>query len=143
MFCWSSAFYKSSMSMFASFLFCFVHCGHLKYWRVFSVFNDSYILLFLFLSFINLLVAWFILFTLSKNVACTSFLLSYFDCHKVSFLISLLQILDSHSNGLCLYILDVLCFEEGIWDNYINEIAVYCFRTSTSRSIYGNRLIFK
>ncbi|KAF5958107.1 hypothetical protein HYC85_005332 [Camellia sinensis] len=49
---------------------------------------------------------------------------------------ALFQILDPFGDGLCLYLLDMLCIEKGIRDNCFHEVAFPCFKTSTPRSVY-------
>ncbi|KAL7248141.1 hypothetical protein ACSBR2_002950 [Camellia fascicularis] len=49
---------------------------------------------------------------------------------------ALFQILDPFGDGLCLYLLDMLCIERGIRDNCFHEVAFPGFKTSTPRSVY-------
>ncbi|KAL7248156.1 hypothetical protein ACSBR2_002964 [Camellia fascicularis] len=49
---------------------------------------------------------------------------------------ALFQILNPFGDGLCLYLLDMLCIEKGIRDNCFHEVAFPCFKTSTPRLVY-------
>lgn len=55
-------------------------------------------------------------------------------------LIYWLQVLDSHSDGLCVYILDMLCAKNGVCENSGHEIALSGIRETQTGSIYSTML---
>ena len=48
-----------------------------------------------------------------------------------------LQVVESYSDGLCLYLLDMLCAAKGVWNNCLDAVAVSWIRKTSSRSIYS------
>lgn len=53
-----------------------------------------------------------------------------------------LQILDSFGNGLCFFLLDLLCVEKGVCSGCNNEVAFSCIRTTAARSVYSKINLF-
>lgn len=48
------------------------------------------------------------------------------------------QVLGSYSDGLCRYLLDMLCVAKGVCKSCVNAVAVSCIRKTPCRSIYGD-----
>lgn len=57
--------------------------------------------------------------------------------NSINFIQFLLQILDPFGNGLCFYLLDMLCFEKRVRDSCIDEVAFSRIRKTASRSVYS------
>ena len=83
---------------------------------------------------------WLSLFTLRLNTAVV--LLNPFFSLMLSIVsyftpCSIMKVLESSRDGLCIYRVDMLCTDEGVWECCFIETTVSCIWKAPSRSVYG------